>query len=275
MKKRLTAIMTAMLCMSAPMTAFAEDVIVETAPPRPVYSGVTGEITMYTLPEVTIKTDKFTYISNTKVSDRQGFYLLTDIAAPDLMIVGTEYTEEGDFWGYIVTPINTLGYGVENLQHGIGTINRYVLDYNFGEEQPDFKIGDLIQVDGHLCGGYATDMECEPEVRMECIGNGVDVFGEAFARVIRMQMVIDQKMCDTWDERREGYYTYEIVKGDVNIDDELSVLDCLAINRNLLIGEPLCDYAKVAGDINENGMIDAVDSLSILKECINITENFE
>ena len=275
MTKKFTAFLTALLCMSAPMTAFAEDVIVETAPPRPVYSGVTGEITMYTLPEVTIKTDKFTYISNTKVSDRQGFYLLTDIAAPDLMIVGTEYTPEGDFWGYIVTPINTLGYGVENLQHGIGTINRYVLDYNFGEEQPDFEIGDLIQVDGHLTSGYATDMECEPEVRMECIGNGVDIFGEAFSRVIRMQMVIDQKMCDTWDERREGYYTYEIVKGDVNIDDELSILDCLSINRNLLIGEPLCDYAKLAGDINENGVIDAVDSLSILKECINITENFE
>ncbi len=277
MKKRFTAILTALLCMSAPMTAYAEDFIVETAPAKPIYDGITGEITRYTLPEVTIKTDNFTYTSNTKVSYREGFYLISDIASPDLMVIGECWGEGDVFCGLLVTPINCLGYGIKNLEHGIGMIPTYTLDYHFGEEQ-DFEIGDLIQVrDGSLCSGggiYTTDNEIEPDVKMECIGNGVDIFGEEFARVIRMQMVIDQKMVDSWYESERGR-TYEIVKGDVNIDDELSVLDCLAINRNLLIGEPLCDYAKLAGDINENGVIDAVDSLSILKECINITENFE
>jgi hypothetical protein len=43
----------------------------------------------------------------------------------------------------------------------------------------------------------------------------------------------------------------------------------------MLAGAPLCDYAKLAGDVNENGVLDMDDSLCILKETIGITENFK
>ena len=64
-------------------------------------------------------------------------------------------------------------------------------------------------------------------------------------------------------------------QGDVTLDTELTIVDVIALNKNLMTGEPLCDTAKKNADINGNGTPDEADSLAILKEIIELTHDFE
>ena len=64
-------------------------------------------------------------------------------------------------------------------------------------------------------------------------------------------------------------------QGDVTLDTELSIIDVIALNKNLMTGEPLCDTAKKNADINGDGTPDEADSLAILKEIIGLTEAFQ
>ncbi len=263
MNKKLTAILTAMLCMSAPLTAYAGDGSFEDY-----------ENFLNNLQEVTITTDTFTYTNNTRTSYRQGFFLESEVADPDLMVVGENRGQGvfGEYYELIVTPINYV-------YSGVGEIPTEVVKQQFGDRQ--FEVGDLIKVhgeDGVLTAGgaYVTD-ELNPNSTMEFIGNGIDVFGEEFARVIRMQIVLDEEACAAWAawETLSSRINLNLIKGDVTVDDTVNILDSIQINKAVMAGAPLCDYAKLAGDVNENGAIDADDSLMILKETIGLTENFE
>ncbi len=60
--------------------------------------------------------------------------------------------------------------------------------------------------------------------------------------------------------------------GDANADQEISIVDVLALNRSLLAGEPLCDRGGNAADYDGDGLITATDSLCILKATIGLTE---
>ncbi|MBP0972503.1 MAG: hypothetical protein J5851_01195 [Oscillospiraceae bacterium] len=64
-------------------------------------------------------------------------------------------------------------------------------------------------------------------------------------------------------------------KGDVTLDTDLGITDVIALNRNLMVGDPLCCTANVNADINGDGTPDEADSLAILKEIVEITEDFQ
>ena len=64
-------------------------------------------------------------------------------------------------------------------------------------------------------------------------------------------------------------------KGDVTLDCELGITDVIALNRNLMTNDPLCDTAKKNADINGDGTPDEADALAILKEIVEITKNFK
>ena len=87
--------------------------------------------------------------------------------------------------------------------------------------------------------------------------------------------MIDRTVIDKMKQGNDQIDDIELIQGDINIDDVLNILDCITINKHLLTGTELCDYAKVVGDINQNGALDFGDSLAILKESIGITVNFE
>ena len=63
--------------------------------------------------------------------------------------------------------------------------------------------------------------------------------------------------------------------GDVTLDCELSLLDAIALNKNLLGMESLCDTALKNADADGNGTADASDSLAILRELVGLTEGFQ
>ena len=64
-------------------------------------------------------------------------------------------------------------------------------------------------------------------------------------------------------------------KGDVTLDTDLGITDVIALNRNLMVGDPLCCTANVNADVNGDGTPDETDSLAILKEVVEITKDFQ
>ncbi len=244
MKKRVTALLTALCCLCAPMTAYAESVDVDVA--------------------FTYMTDTFTYRTNNIYGEGSGFFLESDLADPDFMVVGYVYYEESpDLYDYVVSPINEDRL----LKAGLGVMQSNLVVQELGEQQ--LRVGDLLKVDGDI---YMAETDTvgyfpgEPGT-MSCLGNGVDVFGEEFARVIRMQLVIDQTAYYQYGDRM---YDIDLLHGDVNVDDTLSIVDCVMLNKSLMGDETLCDYAELAADFDENGDVTHEDSLSILKRLVGL-----
>ncbi len=66
--------------------------------------------------------------------------------------------------------------------------------------------------------------------------------------------------------------TGDVKYGDVNCDGEVDLLDVLALNRNLLIGEELGDQGKLNADVDKDGKPSAVDALNILKFTIKLVQ---
>ena len=60
--------------------------------------------------------------------------------------------------------------------------------------------------------------------------------------------------------------------GDVTLDTDISIVDVIAMNRNIMTGDPLCETAKQNADINGNGAPDEADSLNLLKYIVGINE---
>ncbi len=244
MKKRVTALLTALCCLCAPLTAYAESADVDVA--------------------FTYMTDTFTYRTNHRYGDRSDFYLESEIADPDFMVVGYFYRDNTpEIYCYAVTPINDEHL----LRNGTGQLGLITVAEELGDQE--LEIGDLLKIDGVI-----GVLECDPVIyypeepgTMSYLGNGIDVFGEEFERVIRMQMYIDLK---AYYESPRGYFGLHIVHGDVNVDDTLSIVDCVMLNKSLMGEQSLCDYAELAADFDQNGEVTHEYSLSILKRLVGL-----
>lgn len=251
MKKKIIAAFTAFLCGTSLMTSLA------------AHSFADKE-------NLTITADTFTYTGRPGLPN--GFKLETEIPELNqtvLMVVG--YGKDR----YAVTPVN-CEYGLAS-----GVLETVYVERDM--DGRELTVGDFITTEN----GPVMALEVMPEIyitnpemleghKFVYLGNGMDLLGEEFEKVIRLQMVIEQEYYDT--VRENGLYkafNLEYVKGDASMDDELSIVDCLVINKNLLAGSPLCDYAKFAGDVNGNNILDFEDSYSILKEVVDLTEDFQ
>ncbi len=249
MKKRFIAMLLSAICMISPMSANAADLGVDA--------------------EFVYMTDTFTYRTNNIYGSHDGFFLETELADPDFMVVGYLQDEycPGTLYAYVVSPINDDYL----LKGGVGIMEASIVERELGDQQ--LRIGDLLKIDGQIAAAEPSTLIYFPaeEGTMSCLGNGVDILGCDFQRIIRLQLVIDQAAFDN----QPNMFGINLIHGDVNVDDEMNVLDCIVLNRHLLGGASLCDYAKLAADINENGTPDGDDALSIMKEIVGLTENFE
>lgn len=258
--KKMTALLTAFLCLNGSVFAIPANAAEANNVLEKTYS---------------YSTDTFSYTSN----GDDGFILDTELVDAQFMVVAVleSIVNPGKPGSYLVTSVNHSA--------GLGMVYRNIADDELGVE---LQVGDFIRFDGfdglydtldYVYPIYVPIPRADGEKSMVHLGNGMDIFGEDFAKVIRTQMVLEQEALDGYFVRYPIFTKIHpelvIVKGDINIDDEITIVDCLSLNRNLLLGEPMCDYAKAAADINGNGAPDSDDVLSILKECIEVTENFE
>lgn len=83
--------------------------------------------------------------------------------------------------------------------------------------------------------------------------------------------------------RISTYYTYQGIpvllndcicnaKGDFNNDGTVDIMDVIAVNRYIVGVRDASPAQQMAVDINQNGDVDANDSLSILKIVLNVTD---
>ena len=131
------------------------------------------------------------------------------------------------------------------------------------------QIGDIYR----QVGGGAV-LETAPGMlstsKMELVGNGLDLFGEDFQKVIDYEYLTDQEILNKGDQAIN-----EPLLGDVRNDGGLDFLDVIALNQYLLGSCTLDAYSREAADVDKNGIVDTTDSLMILKEVVEVTKDFE
>lgn len=213
---------------------------------------------------IIIETDTFTYADGV---------LTTDLVDADFMVIGVSPSNDPANPGYWCDVVN------------IGADGRFWdLCYFRNAISPNadgtpVQIGDFLSCEEYeILETYPGQVLSSPEVID--LGNGADLLGEEFERVIRLQTV--EAMADLADLNGQER-AYEMAEkmgvidyfGDLNLDDAVDILDCITINKQLLGSDQLLDYVRIFGDVNSDGVLDATDSLLILKEVVGLTEHFE
>ncbi|MBP0972481.1 MAG: glycoside hydrolase family 9 protein [Oscillospiraceae bacterium] len=66
----------------------------------------------------------------------------------------------------------------------------------------------------------------------------------------------------------------KIVYGDVDLSGKVDILDVITLNKNLMVGEAITNAGKRNADVDNNGSVDEVDSLNILKYVVEILVSF-
>ncbi len=75
-------------------------------------------------------------------------------------------------------------------------------------------------------------------------------------------------------EDTTGGAAADVAYGDVNCDGDVNILDVIALNKALLIGEKLTDQGIINADVDVDGTPTSNDSLSILKYTVGLVEKF-
>lgn len=132
------------------------------------------------------------------------------------------------------------------------------------------KIGDIYRVKE---GGSGIDLVPAQESfkSVEFIGAGEDLFGAEFRKVIRHEF-LSLKDDVTADDPETS--TFDFVTGDITEDDEVDIIDAIALNKYLLGSNYLSCYQALTADVDKNTVLDSTDSLMILKEVVGITKDF-
>ena len=207
--------------------------------------------------EYAIETDTFQYVSNAngKFSSKLDF---VDFV-PTYIVTGVLCY--GDETNYAVT-YTVLSCAGERGFLSAGSINDYV-------DGRELQIGDVIgsPQNGAWTKGTTFPSTYYPACEVKYLGNGVDLYGTDFMKVMRHEMVIVDEA---------GYYSkienVDIIKGDVTEDEEIGIVDVLAINQTLLGIHTLSNYGELAGDVNGNGSLDDADAMTILKSLVGLAE---
>ncbi len=69
-----------------------------------------------------------------------------------------------------------------------------------------------------------------------------------------------------------GSDTPTVKYGDVNCDGDVSIVDVLVLNKNLLAGEKLTDQGQLNADVDKDGSPTGADALNILKATIGLAD---
>ncbi len=102
------------------------------------------------------------------------------------------------------------------------------------------------------------------------------IFAGITALLISMQMSLSlSAFAEEETTESEGTVQTDILAGDVNLDNKVNILDVIALNRAILGKDLLTDIQNLAADINQDKLVDATDSLTILKQIVGIVETEE
>ena len=210
----------------------------------------------------TVETDTFQYREDGKMT------LKTDVLDYDngsyYMVSGLLYGHE-EYAGKVVNVCLTSIHSPESIGHGL----RVIL-YNTPEgfDLATVQTGDIYRLVGEGCVLEGAPGELSIE-KMELVGNGLELFGEDFQKVIDYEYLTDEEIL-----HKEIPAANEPKRGDVTGDDSVDIMDVITINQYLLGSCTLNADSKAAADVDGSGEIDSTDSLMILKEVVEVTKDF-
>lgn len=282
MTRKFKSILAGLLCLAClpmPLGASAKCTVTETDNNYEDWDGP------YVCHEVTIESDLFIYHITGRYSDQDGdgatvsyFGGILDTDAVDfqLVVIGIVY-EDGEDTPLFYIVNNPKRYSFGNL--GITFYYSELAPYLDGELP---QIGDLLYIENYLvsegvpaelsAGGATPDEDAQPYVRN--LGSGVDLLGEDFKKVLYYEMFYEPTVFDA--ETRmplpvsQSHYIYD--RGNLNNDDSVTLADVVILNKHLMSGYPISYYAKGCADVDNNGIVDEVDSLNILKSIIGLVD---
>lgn len=247
--KKVSMFLSALLGMAlltSPVSAIAED-----------------SFNWYVDDSYTVECDAFKY----STTQWYGMTLETDVidtSECDFMVSGICRNEDGTISYCVVNSVAsdvTRGSGRVQLAQGHG-----------GDIPEDVQIGDFLKC---AAGWDIADVVpgcLHAAGEIEVVGNGVDIFGEEFRKVIRHELITAHPYSGRhWDDELNYF---DAMPGDVTEDDELGITDVIKTNRYVLGTCQLGSYARLMADVDENGVVDSTDSLMILKEVVGLTENY-
>ncbi|MDE5736889.1 MAG: dockerin type I repeat-containing protein [Oscillospiraceae bacterium] len=182
------------------------------------------------------------------------------------------------------------GYAVRDLQKGnvIGTM--YFGNVQL-EGKEELEVGDMFYVTsewlliaeiepaeiGIMHEQFNGNAEV-PELELKYIANGIELWGDSFVEALRNQL--------NWELKQEEYYgdvfydigilavedTDKILKGDVNENGEVDILDIIVVNKAILGQTKLSISAQKASDIDGDSIVSPSDSLAIMTYIVGLTE---
>ncbi len=247
-----TALTTAVVCLSASVTVFA------------VGYGV------YPDDGYTVETETFKYwTENDTTYGNYGMRLETldnsiDFKTSDVVTEGVYYMVAGVFYqndmpySYVLSPINTTWTDRTDVLH------EYIVP--FLKENQILQLGDILRAP--LAALESDELILSTDADVEFAGNGVDFFGDEFIKVIRHELITKSNF-GTLTPNMTGITT---IKGDATEDEDVNIVDVIAVNKNILGKEKMSAYAQYVSDVNQNGTVDSGDSLEILKYVVGLNE---
>ncbi len=214
----------------------------------------------------TVESDSFTYstgfhgihLENAPAEfDQPGYYMVSGIAKKS---IEDSLPCQGHL---VITAIN-------DDVNGCRQIMPFYTDMNIFKNcsVDEIQVGDILKTNGG-CGTDDVPGHFYPlEESVEYVGNGVDIFGEDFKKVIRHEWVDE-----AYSDHDAEYYDYlPLIKGDVTEDESVDILDVISINRNILGKQLFNSYGNAVADVNQNGMSDPDDALRVMKHIVGIID---
>lgn len=223
------------------------------------------------LDDTTITAEAFTYSVDHAAHT---FVFETNVAeladSRPYMLAGFIYDDNGEIFDYLLSPL----FSDSLSNHAFTTTFRSAAQLKtlFGA-QVDFdalQVGDILKIEHTAIMDSFPPMIADPR-NVTFLGHGEELLGTEFRKVIR------HEFC-TYDphvfEGNPITSTFDFVTGDITEDDEVDIMDAIALNKYLLGSHYLSCYQALTADVDKNTVIDSTDSLMILKEVVGITKDF-
>ncbi|MBP0972500.1 MAG: dockerin type I repeat-containing protein [Oscillospiraceae bacterium] len=158
-----------------------------------------------------------------------------------------------------------------------------------GYEPVKYTDGNASAIDWDSIGNYLTERHPGLTVETYAVYEGKEIhyriggaedlsFREQFDLAVELWERFGIEPNIGWLQTSESLLTggNALLKaGDVTLDTDITIVDVIALNRNIMTGDPLCETAKLNADLNGNGTPDETDSLNLLKYIVGINETLE
>lgn len=247
MKKKMFAILTALCCIFPSVSMTAEAAAIPEL--------LDGE-------EIICENDAFLW------TNYHCYYKnLEESELPRMLVTGM-YSNQGE--------TEICYYMLSDMAYGQGTeilVSAEEVRKQLQEDSEMPVLGDFLECNASVMETWPGQLGFyEEEGCIRNLGHSTDLFGQEFNKVIHHYLNVNAARENEWNA---NLTSIDIYYGDIDDNDSVDIVDVIVLNKNLLTGYAVNDYGQTAADVDHNGIVNATDSLNILKYVVGIIDDFE